>query len=132
MPAVLRIVGRTFDVDRVVRRRAFDFDTVHRRGDRRGRGVWRTNVVTILVSDRDFDDLRGQVREATRFLIRHRLALRRLARVTGVEEMVLDFGIHDRDAFGQFDNFPAALVAAAGAIPIAIELSRYRGGPSSR
>jgi hypothetical protein len=104
--AVLRIVGRTLDVDRLVRHTAFDFDTVHRRGDRRGRGVWGTNIVTVVVSERDCDDLRGQIREATRFLIRHRFALRRIGRVTGVEEVVLDFGIEDRPALGSLTTFP--------------------------
>jgi hypothetical protein len=59
------------------------------------------------------------------FLTRHRLALRRLERASGVEDLTLDFGIADRDVAAQFDYFPPELITLAGSLRIGIAISRY-------
>jgi hypothetical protein len=40
----------------------------------------------------------------------------------------LDFGVPQRDAVAQFDQFPADLVCAAGELRMGLELSRYAVG----
>ncbi|MFZ2490148.1 MAG: hypothetical protein WA208_01555 [Thermoanaerobaculia bacterium] len=82
--------------------------------------------MNIEVSDADFTNLKRQIRDAVSFLARNRLALRRLARIAGVEELTLDFGIAERDVGAQFDYFPPELITAAGSHGIGIEISRYR------
>jgi hypothetical protein len=84
-----------------------------------------TSRVIIEVSRADFTNLKRQVRDAVKFLTRHRLALRRLKRITGVEDFTLDFGVADRDVAAQFDYFPPDLISAAGSLGIGIEVSRY-------
>jgi hypothetical protein len=84
-----------------------------------------TSGVNIEVSAADFTNLRRQIRDAVSFLSRHRVALRHLARIDGVEELTLDFGVADRAVAAQFDHFPPELVAAAGSLGMGIEVSRY-------
>jgi len=84
-----------------------------------------TSGVNIEVSGADFTNLKRQIRDAVSFLTRHRLALRRLGRIAGVERLTLDFGVADRDVAAQFDYFPPELITAAGSLGIGIEISRY-------
>jgi hypothetical protein len=81
--------------------------------------------VNIQVSGADFANLKGQIRDSVSFLSRHRVALRRLKQIEGVEDLTLDFGVADRDVAAQFDYFPPDLIAAAGSLGIGIEVSRY-------
>ena len=81
--------------------------------------------MNIEVSTADFTKLKRQIRDAMFFLSRNRLALRRLARIAGVEELTLDFGVADRAVAAQFDYFPPELLAVAGSLGIGIEVSRY-------
>jgi hypothetical protein len=85
----------------------------------------QTSGVNIHVSHGDFNNLKRQVRDAVCFVSRHRVALRRLKRIPGVEDVTLDFGVAHRDVAAQFDYFPPELAAAAGLPGIGIEVSRY-------
>lgn len=64
-----------------------------------------TSGVNIEVSAADFTNLKRQIRDAVSFLNRNRFVLRRLARIHGVEELTLDFGVADRAVAAQFDYF---------------------------
>ncbi len=85
--------------------------------------------ISCRVSERDFDDFKGQVADAIDFLSRFQEELARLRAEFEVTEMCLDFGIDTRmtrpDYFCQCDVFPADLVRLAGALGMEIHLSQY-------
>lgn len=131
MAAVLRADGKAFDVDRFCAATRLAADAVYRRGEPvfpatqpDGRRHDRSGV-HIVVSEATFDDLPGQVREATAFLLTHRADVAELVGLPGVEGVVLDFGITRRDVAVQCDVLPPELVRAAGALGLGIELSHY-------
>jgi len=61
--------------------------------------------------------------------VEHRAELQRLGRASGVASITLDFPIELRidgtSTIAQFDRFPASLVALAGQLGLALELSIY-------
>jgi hypothetical protein len=82
-----------------------------------------------VVSKKPFDDLPGQIRDAIRFLRRHKADLTRLRDEFKVREMRLDFPIHLRmgyqDIVVQRDYFTATLLHLAGELGIGIALTIY-------
>jgi hypothetical protein len=48
--------------------------------------------------------------------------------MTEVDDLVLDFGISQRDVAGQFERIPWELVRAAGEFRMSFELSFYAVG----
>jgi hypothetical protein len=132
---VLRVAGRDFDVDAYLRRGRLDPVAVYRRGEPkfktkpRGAKV-RCSGCNILVSDRDFSDFPGQLREAVAFLKRNGSAVRALRRRPGVEQASLDFGVERRPtAIVETDRFPEELIRLAGTLGLALALSRYPPSP---
>jgi hypothetical protein len=79
----------------------------------------------LVVSNANGPRADRQIRDALRFLKRHRVALARLRDQAGVEDLTLDFGTHQRSGPAQFDHFPAALISLAGDLGMGLELSRY-------
>ena len=131
MTCILRASGQFFASRSYARRTTLSVVSVYVRGELRlprtkpSGKRHTTSGVNIEVSNADFTNLKRQIRDAVAFLTQHRLALRRLARIAGVETMTLDFGIADRDVAVQSDYFPPELITAAGALGIGIEISRY-------
>jgi hypothetical protein len=82
------------------------------------------------VSDKGFDDLKGQVEDAIAFLSRHRDELLELSRDHQVDDIRLDFPYSCRlhRVAAQCEYLPPALLRAAGELGIGIEMSLY---PSS-
>lgn len=134
MPVVIRASGVHFNVSRYASITNFLTATISRKGDPvfpksqpNGRRYERSGItITITVSEKDFDDLSGQVNEATVFLETHRDEIVRLAAYPGVEGcLVLDFGVARRDVYVQCDYLPPELVRLAGELGLGIEISRY-------
>jgi len=76
------------------------------------------------VSQCDFDDFPGQLRDALAFLSANAEDVALLmgpAEATGV----LDFAVEFRDEGFQFRTFPPTLVRQAGAVGLGLELSLY-------
>jgi hypothetical protein len=133
MSCLLRVAGRSFDVDAYLARpgRLAPL-AVFRRGEPRFRltdpkgGRHQRSGLNVVVSERDFDDFAGQVKHALRFLSTHGPAIRALVKRRGVETAALDFGIERRaDALVQVDVFPAALALQAGKLGLALHMSHY-------
>ena len=125
---VLRVSGKAFAADEYLAGSILVTCKVWRAGEplRSNRPASVTSGFDVVVSDAD--DLPTQVSEAVLFLHRHHGDLVRLTATAGVDELVLDFGVPQRDAAVQFDRFPAALVRAAGELRMGLELSRYAVG----
>lgn len=137
MSCLLRVAGRTLDVDAYLARPArLSPVAVFRRGeprfrltDPKGQRHQRSGL-NVVVSQKDDDDLAGQVRDALRFLSAQGSAIRALVRRKGVETASLDFGIEGRaDALVQVDVFPAELALRAGRLGLSLQMSHY---PPSR
>jgi hypothetical protein len=131
MSCILRVSGRQFAARAYASRTNLPIVAVHMRGEPRlprtqpNGKKWSASGVNIRVSGADFTNLKRQIRDAVAFLTKHRVALRRLGRIAGVEALTLDFGVADRDVAAQFNYFPPELIAAAGLLGIGIEISRY-------
>ena len=131
MACVLRVAGRSFDVDAYIRRGKLVPSGVYRRGEARFPTLPRARKSPesgfhIVVSKKDFDDLGGQVRDAVAFLGHHRRAIRALRGRKGVETAALSFGVERRpEAVVQAEVFPEDLVRLAGQLGLALELSLY-------
>ena len=133
---VLRAFGSRFAANRFAARTSLPIVTVYKRGEPRLRSKPRGarhqySGITAVVSDASWSDLQAQARDAVRFLVKHNREIRRLSRLPGVDELVLDFPIDLRigaRSVAQFDRLPATLVWNAGRLGLALELSIY--GPS--
>jgi hypothetical protein len=90
----------------------------------------------ICVSERDFDDFAGQIKEAGEFLRRHADRLKKVGADPAVVGMTLDFGVANaidgKDVIAMFLRFPAELVARAGAAGVDLEVSIYPVRPRAR
>lgn len=133
MSCLLRIAGRTLDVDAYLARPAgLSPIAVFRRGEPRfrltepkGKKHLRSGL-NVVVSGKEDDDLAGQVKDALRFLSAKGPAIRALVRRKGVETAALDFGVERRaDALVQVDVFPAALALQAGKLGLSLQISHY-------
>jgi CTP:molybdopterin cytidylyltransferase MocA len=126
---ILRVSGRRFDVDAFLQRSTLTPCTVWRKGDPRRAGrktpAHSDSGFNVAVPGSSDQSLERQARAALRFLKRNHGTLVLLRDQPGVEHRTLDFGMAQRSGVAQFDHFPAELVSAAGALGMALELSRY-------
>lgn len=131
MSCVLRATGTDFDVDAFLEKSELKPLIVHHRGQPRFavpntacRPEERSGM-NLSVSTRAFSDLIGQIEDAIQFLSTNHDELRRLREFHGVEQMLLDFPLEDRDAMVQRDTFPARLLLLLGTLKIDLAISRY-------
>jgi hypothetical protein len=131
MGCVLRAYGSNFLVDRFCQKSDLTPCLVYRKGEsksaaRKSKGkVYESSGLHVEVSDADFIDLEGQVKDAITFMERNKVELERLREFPGVEGLTLDFGIARRDFITQCDYFPPELLYLAGGLGFGIELSQY-------
>jgi len=86
--------------------------------------------MNVSVSDREFTDLTGQIDDAMRFLNDHLEELKRLREFPGLERLVLDFPVADRDVMIQSERFPVDLISLISELKIELVVSRYPGQDS--
>jgi hypothetical protein len=127
MSAVLRAFGREFDVEAFLANSTLRVSKRFLRGEIRlpGHQPRIDSGINVAVSDAGFHDLPKQIDDAIQYLTAHRAEIERLVRFAGVEGVALDFGIAWRDVYAQSDEFPAALVRAAGECSIGLTISHY-------
>lgn len=86
------------------------------------------NRASVLVSDADWDDLPGQIRDAVSFLKAHRSEIAGLIDQYGVADVLLDFPLWSTigpTVANQNLAFPAELIAVCGELGIGLELGVY-------
>jgi len=126
MSCILRVAGRSLAIDQLVEVSSLQPYRVDRKGQRGASSrIATTDGAHFLVSDCDFRDLDGQVRDAISFLQTNERALRAIVASPGVELSILDFGIAWRDVAVQVDHLPAELLRLAGEGGISVSLSHY-------
>ncbi len=130
MPCVLRAGGTSFDVDKFLEISSLDALTAYHSGEVQfpTASITRTSDYSgmkISVTMREFSDLRSQVEDAVRFLKDNQQELRRLRDFPGLEWIVMEFPVEDRDMVFQSDAFPPDLLALMGNLNIGLVISRY-------
>ena len=131
MSCMLRIGSPRLNIDRLLEVVSLPPARVFRRGERRFPKSKRLKRVLTFsganfeVSNAGFDDLSGQIRDAVRYLKKHRRALRKLMRFPGAKGVTLDFGIRKRDDFVKSLVLPPNLLLAAGSLGLEIEITEY-------
>ncbi|MFC4639801.1 hypothetical protein [Deinococcus hohokamensis] len=130
MSCVLRASGTTFDVDRYLTQT--ELSPVVIRVFRQGERDWPgqklphdSSGLNLRASEAEFSALSTQIDDTLTFLDTYAADLRLLTSFPGVEDIVLDFGIEDRDVAAQADYFPPGLLQRMGALNIGLVVSRY-------
>lgn len=89
----------------------------------------RTNYrISFDVSDKDWDDLDGQIEDTILFLMKHYDELEQLTKTHNISTAYLDFPLYSRlngDIVNQNDHLPKELIAIAGKLSLGIEMSIY-------
>lgn len=125
---VLRVEGSSFDVDRFMAGSKLSPCKIWHVGEKAGKTRPASVTAGIHVVTSNADDLPTQIEQTLEFLRRRRDELLRLRDEKGVDDLLLDFSVLDRDVAAQYDRFPAELVRVASDYGMAIEISRYRAG----
>ena len=158
MSCVLRAHGESFQVHEFLKKSSLQPDSVFQKGDpvasdgKKG-SQHSASGFSVSVSEADFADLEGQIREAILFLDEYEDELRRLGSFSGVQGVSLEFGIEWREpsfltdlpGVGgpgsrtglrqtpvQTDVFPADLLWRAGALDIWLAVTHYFLSKESR
>lgn len=133
MSCVLRATGSNFDVDSFLNGSTLKPLIIYHRGQTRFQDLKtqpdNQSGMNVSVSNREFSDLMGQIEDAIQFLSENANELRRLRSFAGVERLVMDFPIENREVAVQSDYFPAPLLSLMGELQINLIVSHY---PASR
>ncbi len=99
------------------------------KGDRQGKSRFRTDYkISFDVSDKDWDDLEGQIEDAILFLTKHYDDLEQLFKTHNITEAYLDFPIYSRlegDIVNQNDHLPKELIVISGKLSLGIVMAIY-------
>ena len=130
MGCVLRALGKQFHVDEFMVKSKLSPCAIFRKGELIGSGPkgkkHNRSGVNIEVSTASFDNLKRQIKDAIKFLIKSKTEIRKLAGAEGLDgPPELDFGIRKRDSFTQSDCFPSELITLAGGLGLSIRVSQY-------
>ena len=128
MSCVLRIAGKTLDVDSLLLHTSLPVDRTWKKSEPRIlKDRYHTDSgVTIVVSEADLDDFASQLADASAFLTSHAPTIATLTSFPGVQEACLDFAVALVEGFvSQTSYLPASFVQAAGMAGIGIAISHY-------
>ena len=134
MSCILHLSGKNFDVDAFIAKSKLRPYKVFYKGKPKlkskpdGRKAEHTGCA-ILVSDADFDNIEGQIKDAISYLKRNNKKLLVLTKTKGIKFATLDFGIDARidgkEHLTQSETFPSKLLQLAGNLGLSIEISLY-------
>jgi hypothetical protein len=134
MSCVLHISGLKFDVDAFVVKSKLRPYKVFYKGEARVKtkpnGVKSARSgLALEVSKAEMDDVKGQIKDAVRFLTRNQEKLRQIPKTNGIQHAILDFGM-DRKIDGdkhmmESHLLPGKLLQLAGEFGLSIQLTFY-------
>ncbi|MBP6128271.1 hypothetical protein [Flavobacterium sp.] len=84
--------------------------------------------ISFNVSDREWDDLKGQIEDTILFLEKHFKELEILLSTHKISDAYLDFPIYsrlDENIVNQNDHLPKELIVLAGKLSLGIEMAIY-------
>lgn len=128
---VLKIYSDTFSFKAFTETTDIPVFSVFDKGEFRNKKKTRVaneNVLSLDVSDKDWDDFPGQASDAIRFLSEYNEDLQRLLCSSEDISACLDFPIYSRlndEIVNQNDYIPSELVSLAGKLNLEIGMSQY-------
>ena len=128
MSCMLRISGVALDVQAMFAQHPLPVDRVWKKGEPRVlKGKFYTDSgASVVVSDAEFDQFDLQVAEATEFLELHRGTISNIVAYSGVEEVMLDFGIAlFEDSVMMSSYLPPKFIQLAANAEVGVMLSHY-------
>jgi len=134
MSCILHISGVKFDVDSfVVKSKVRPYKVFYKEEARlktKPDGAKSTRSgLAIEVSKADMDDVKGQIKDAVRFLTRNRAKLQSIPKTNGIQHAILDFGIDQKidgdEHLTESHLLPNKLLQLAGEFGLSIQLSFY-------
>ena len=134
MSCILRISGRHLDVDKLIKGSSLKPYDIYKKGQPSypGLRIKRINKysgISIEVSKADFDKFEKQIKDAIKFLTKHKTSVKKLTTNKQVESSCLDFGVDLRIGYNnialQSDTLPYELLKLAGDLKIDIQISLY-------
>ena len=130
MSCILRVFGERLDIDKLISTVSMEPDHVWHKGEPRYKSSPEGDKIIysgafFYASDADMEEPQIQIEEATEYLNNNLEAIKDMTKFSGVEEVILDFGIELRDVAIHSDYLTPALVKVAGEAGIGIELSHY-------
>lgn len=90
--------------------------------------IHKAHCISISVSDKDWDDFKGQVTDAIAFLAVNELELSKLITSHDGVDAYLDFPLYsrlDQNIVNQNDHLPRDLIILAGRLALGIEMAIY-------
>jgi hypothetical protein len=130
MPCVLRVSGKSLDVNALLDRSSLKAFRTWRKGEPRVPASANSKInvdsgACFDVSTADFDEFAKQQDDATNFLTSNRSSLQQLISSSGVEHAQLDFGIDWGASWIHSDVLSPAFLRAAADLGISVEISHY-------
>jgi len=130
MSCYFRVVGKKLLIDELLEKVDMEPCSVWHKGEPRltskPKGKKRLHSgASFVASGAEMTEFNLQVEESIQFLEEFKKEIEIMVAYPGVEEARLDFGINLRDAFINSDYLPPKILALAGNLNIAIELSHY-------
>ncbi|MFK8011471.1 MAG: hypothetical protein AB8B80_05485 [Marinicellaceae bacterium] len=128
---VLKIYSDTYSFKEFANKTDLPIFGVFDKGEYRNKKKTRKckeNVISLDVSEREWDDFPGQVKDAIEFLEKYFDKLSELINEVQDIDGYLDFPIYSRlneDIVNQNDHISKALIALAGKLNLGIEMSQY-------
>ncbi|MFD2162478.1 hypothetical protein ACFSJU_08735 [Paradesertivirga mongoliensis] len=99
------------------------------KGDIQGKSRITTDYkISFDVSDKDWEDLDGQIEDTILFLTKHYDDIEQLFKTHNITTAYLDFPIYSRlegDIVNQNDHLPKELIVIAGKLSLGIEMAIY-------
>ena len=129
MSCVLRVVGEKLNVDELLKIDSTP-DVSWKKGESRfktkpeGKKHLRSGA-NYCISEAEFNEFEKQKKDVIQYLHKNEEKVKAMQKLVGIESMVLDFAIEQRDVFVQNDFFPPELIQLAGNLGLGIELSQY-------
>jgi hypothetical protein len=133
MSCVLRVSGSEFSVDDALRKIPLRPIAIWRAGEPRlgpetfRLGNHQESGFNVAVSEKEMDDLPGQIHDAITFLQVNEESLIILMNYPGVEHFGIDFAVARREDTPPATSmyFPAELIAAASKFRMSLAISEY-------
>ncbi len=132
MSCVLSIIGENLDIDTFISQTNIPGFNIKHKGDPItlvSNKKAKHSSASIITSDADFDDIKGQISDTINFLNKYRDNLKHIVNTPEIEYATINFGVDsiiDEAHLIQSFYFTPELVKICGSLGIGIELSTYK------
>lgn len=125
---VLRVTGENFAIEDFLKNSSLKPIIVFKKGEHYFKKTFSQSAgFNVSVSDKEFDDVEGQIKDAIVFLQREAIETKRLAQFPDIEEIELDFAIStpSEEIMVWSRKFPKELLSLLSASNIDLAFTVY-------